>query len=84
MQQRRVTQATDVIPGGTRSTGTASGVAPRSEVREADLAGSALRIAAGRADALALGIFGPFAGIALWLRFVYAALPGIDLEPTAN
>jgi len=65
-----VTQATDIIPGGNRTTGAAR-TAPRAEVRDDTVAGSALRVAAGRADVLALGVFTAFAAIALWLRFVY-------------
>jgi len=65
-----VTQATGIIPGGNWTTGAAR-TASETEVRDSTVAGSALRIAAGRADALALGVFGLFAAIALWLRFVY-------------
>jgi len=65
-----VTQATGIIPGGNRATGAAR-TASETEVRDSTVAGSGLRIAAGRADALALGVFGLFAAIALWLRFVY-------------
>lgn len=65
-----MTQASETIPaGGTAIRRPAHATA--SAVRGGPAAGTALRVAAGRADALALGVFGILAAIALWLRFVY-------------